>query len=63
MGMDGVTGVGSGRKPPAIETHDVEFHGEEGERVIPRHKNPDGHAGIFDDLLMHLYSPDSDPGS
>ena len=40
----------------------MELDGKEGERIVPRHENPDRDAGIFDDLLMR-FIPRLRPGS
>jgi hypothetical protein len=54
MAVDRSAGISKRGKPPAIEAHDVKFHGEEREGTIPGHENPDWNAGIFDDLFEHL---------
>ena len=54
MRVDRATRVGKRREASAVQAHDVELHGEEGERIVPWHQNPYGNAGIFDDLFEHL---------
>ena len=58
MSLDGGMGIADRCEPASVEPHDMEFHGKEGERVIPWDKNTDRYAGIFDDLLVH----DDPPG-
>ena len=35
----------------------MELDGKESERIVSRHEDSDGNAGIFDDLLVHPYFP------
>lgn len=53
MRMNGALELAEGREPTLVQIEDMELDGDETHRALFGDRDADGHARIFDDLLVH----------
>lgn len=53
MSVNGPSYIGDRRESLPVETHDVELHGNEFQRIFKWNDDTDRNPGIFNDMLLH----------